>query len=261
MTSTRWMTGVLIAAALTAQAQADVKTKAVTYTHDGVTFKGHLAWDDATVGKRPGILVVHEWWGINEYAKKRAEQLAALGYVAFAADMYGDGKTTDNPKESGQWAGALRKDIKTWRGRAAASLKVLEDDDKVDAAKLASIGYCFGGSTSIMLAHTGANVKAVVSFHGALLVPEADQAKAIKAKILICHGADDAFIPEETIQKTKAAYDANKVDYLFESYPGAVHSFTVRGADDRGNKGMRYDEKADKQSWESMRKLFKERLK
>ena len=202
MTSTRWMTGVFIAAALTAQAQADVKTKAVTYTHDGVTFKGHLAWDDATVGKRPGILVVHEWWGINEYAKKRAEQLAALGYVAFAADMYGDGKTTDNPKESGQWAGALRKDIKTWRGRAAASLKVLEDDDKVDAAKLASIGYCFGGSTSIMLAHTGANVKAVVSFHGALLVPEADQAKAIKAKILICHGADDAFIPEETIQKT-----------------------------------------------------------
>ena len=255
-----WIAAALMVA-LAGPSMAEVKTKAVTYTHDGVTFKGHLAWDDAASGKRPGVLVVHEWWGINDYAKKRAEQLAALGYVAFAADMYGDGKVTDNPKESGQWAGALRKDPKTWDGRAKASLKVLEDDSKVDATKLASIGYCFGGSTSMMLAHVGANVKAVVSFHGSLLVPEPDQAKAIKAKILICHGADDSFIPEELIQKTRSAYDAAKVDYVFESYPGAVHSFTVRSADDRGMKGMRYNENADKQSWESMRKVFAEKLK
>jgi dienelactone hydrolase len=239
---------------------AAVKTKTVNYTYDGVTFKGMLAWDDAVQGKRPGVLVVHEWWGLNDYARKRAEELAKLGYVAFACDMYGDGKSTQHPKEAGEFAGEVRKNIKTWQGRALASLKVLEDSDLVDAKNLAAIGYCFGGSTCLELAYSGAPIKAVATFHAALPVPTPEQAKAIKPRILICHGADDSFIPPETIEKFKAALDTAKVNYDFKSYPGAVHSFTVRDADKAGVKGLAYNAAADQQSWESMQNLFRATL-
>ena len=140
----------------------------MTYQHDGMTFKGVLAWDDKVQGKRPGVLVVHEFWGLNDYAKKRAQQLAELGYVAFACDMYGEGKVTEHPKEAAKMAGEVRKDVKAWRGRALAALKILQDHELVDSKKLASIGYCFGGSTSLQLAYAGADIAAVVSFHGAL---------------------------------------------------------------------------------------------
>src|SRR5262249_8165745 len=128
-------------------AHAAVKTKVVEYKYNGTTLKGYLAWDDAVKGKRPGVLVVHEFWGLNDYARKRAEQIAELGYVAFAADMYGNGKTTEHPKEAGQMAGEVRKNLKTWEGRGLASLKVLQDHELVDSKRLAAIGYCFGGST------------------------------------------------------------------------------------------------------------------
>src|SRR5262245_20994057 len=135
----------LLAVALVAcavpTARAEVKTRTVTYTHDGMTFKGYLAWDDATQGKRPGVLVVHEWWGLNDYARKRAEQLAKLGYVAFACDMYGEGKVTEHPKEAGQFATEVRNNLKAWQGRALAGLKILQDSDLVDANNLAAIGY------------------------------------------------------------------------------------------------------------------------
>ena len=239
-------------------ARAAVQSRTVKYQHGGMTFHGYVAWDDAQAGKRPGVLVFPEWWGLNEYAKKRAEQLAALGYVAVAADPYGEGKVTNNPKESGAWAGGLRKDVKEWHGRATAAMKALTDMDNVDASKIAAIG--FGGSTCLMLANHGEPLKAVVSFHGALPVPTDEEAKAVKAKILICHGADDSFIPEETIKKVKETYDRNKTDYKFIAYPGAQHSFTVAGADDRGLKGIRYNEPADRQSWAEMGKLFGEVL-
>jgi dienelactone hydrolase len=248
---------VVLLAHATATAAA-VRTKEVTYTHDGTTLKGFLAWDDAATGKRPGVLVVHEWWGLNDYARKRAEMLAGLGYVAFACDMYGDGKTTDHPKEAGEMATAVRQNVKTWLGRATAGLKVLQDNENVDAKKLAAIGYCFGGSTVLQLAYAGADVGAVVSFHGALPVPDEDQAKAIKAKILICHGAADAFIPEGTIQKVRAALEAAKADYQMVYYGEAVHSFTVPGADKKGIKGIAYNAEADRRSWQHMRQLFGE---
>src|SRR6516225_7459903 len=174
-----------------APAGAAVQTKKVTYKHNGLECQGYLAWDDAVKGPRPGVLVVHEWWGLNDYARKRAEQLAGLGYVAFACDMYGDGKVTEHPKEAGEFAGAVRKDVQVWRGRAQAALKVLQAQEQVDASKLAAIGYCFGGSTALQLAYTGADLKAVVTFHAGLVVPDAEQAKAIKAKVLVCHGAAD----------------------------------------------------------------------
>ena len=249
---------VILGVSQPALAPAAVQTKVINYECDGLKLKGYLAWDDKLEGKRPGVMVVHEWWGLNDYAKKRAEQLAELGYVAFACDMYGDGKVTDNPKESGAWAGEVRKDVAAWRNRALAGLKILKDHELVDAKKLASIGYCFGGSTSLQLAYGGTDLAAVVSFHGALPALDESDAKNIKAKILICHGALDSFIPEEAFQKTRAALEAGKADYQIVSYGGAYHSFTVPSADKRGLKGMGYQENADRRSWAAMRALFNE---
>jgi dienelactone hydrolase len=239
-------------------ARAEVKTKTVAYEHDGVKLKGYLAWDDAAKGKRPGVLVVHEWWGLNDHARHSARRLARLGYVAFAPDMYGEGKTTKHPKEAGQMAMAVRKNVKAWRGRAAAGLKVLTDQENVDAKKLAAIGYCFGGSTALQLAYTGADLAAVVTFHGAPVVPDEDEAKAVKAKLLVCHGADDPFIQEANMQKLRSALGAAKVDYEVIYYGGAQHSFTVPGVDKVGVKGLAYDEKADRRSWQAMKNLFRE---
>jgi dienelactone hydrolase len=238
--------------------RAAVQSKEVSYSHEGVNFKGHLAWDDSVQGKRPAVLVVHEWWGLNDYARQRADKLAALGYVAFACDMYGEGKVTTHPEEAGQMAGEVRKNVKTWQGRAQAALKILQDHELVDAQKIAAIGYCFGGSTALELAYTGADLAAVVTFHGALPVPDSDQARAIKAKVLICHGARDGFIPEETIHKFRTALEDAKVDYEMDYYGGAVHSFTVPEAGKVGNPGMAYSPEADHRSWTSMLRLFNE---
>jgi len=251
---------VCVAVVGSTNADAAIKTKVVNYTFDGTNLKGFLAWDDAIQGKRPGVLVVHEWWGLNDYARKRAEELAKLGFVAFACDMYGEGKTTEHPKEAGKFAMEVRSNLKLWQGRTLAGLKVLEENPLVDNTKLAAIGYCFGGSTALQLAYTGAPVKAVATFHAALPTPTPEQSKAIKAKILVCHGGADTFIPQESIDKFKGALDAAKVDYKFISYPGVVHSFTVPGIDKIGVKGLSYNAEADQQSWASMLTLFREVL-
>jgi dienelactone hydrolase len=148
-----WLIAALVVAGTTAPARAEVKTKTITYDYGGVTFKGYLAWDDAAKGKRPGVLVVHEWWGLNDYARRRARQLAGLGYVAFACDMYGGGKFTEHPNEAGQMAAEVRKNIQVWQGRAQTALRVLREQESVDSTKLAAIGYCFGGSTALELAY------------------------------------------------------------------------------------------------------------
>src|SRR5262249_40855792 len=154
---------------------------------------------------------IHEFWGLNDYARHRAEQLAGLGYVAFACDMYGEGKSTEHPQDAARMAGEVRKNVQTWQGRARAALKVLTDQEQVDARRVAAIGYCFGSATALELAYTGADLAAVVTFHAALPVPTAEQARAIKAKILINHGAADSLIPEETCQKFRAALEGAKV--------------------------------------------------
>jgi len=249
----------LLALALLPSVQwAAVKTEVVTYKVGDATYKGYLAYDDAIKTKRPGILVVHEWWGLNDYAKKRAEQLAALGYVAFAADMYGEGKTTEHPKEASTMAGTVRMNQQEWLARGNAGLKILRDHPLVDGKKLAAIGYCFGGSTSLALANSGVDLAAVVSFHGALPIPTEDDAKKIKARILICHGAADAFIKEDTIQKMRGTYDRTGVDYQMIYYGGALHSFTVADIAKMKVDGLRYDANADRRSWAAMRALFDE---
>jgi dienelactone hydrolase len=253
-----WLVALVVIGAIASAARAEVKTRTISYEYGGVTFKGHLAWDGAAKSKRPGVLVVHEWWGLNDYARKRAEQLAELGYVAFACDMYGEGKHTEHPNEAGQFAGEVRKNVKVWQGRAQAALKVLTDQPQVDADKLAAMGYCFGGSTALQLAYTGAPLKAVVTFHAALPVPDAEQAKAIKAKLLICHGAADRFIPEETAVKFRTALEEAKVDYAMVYLGNAKHSFTVKDIDAKGVDGLAYNAEADRRSWQSMRLLFDE---
>ncbi|MBY0512854.1 MAG: dienelactone hydrolase family protein [Gemmataceae bacterium] len=258
----RWASATAILVAAAGAAPAAVQTKAVDYEHDGTRLKGFLAYDDAAKGRGPAVLVFPEWWGLNDYAKTRATQLAELGYVAFAADLYGEGKVIDaaHPEDAQKMATALRGNQVVWRGRAQAALKQLTSQPTVDPAKVAAIGYCLGGSTALQLAYSGADLKAVVTFHAGLASPSPAEAKGIKAQILVCHGADDKFIPEKAIADFKAALDAAGVKYQFESFPGVVHSFTVPTADKVGNPGMKYDKAADEKSWQLMRDLFKQTL-
>jgi len=251
----------MAAVALTAGvSEAAVVTKVVDYDFDGVKLKGFLAYDDALKGKQPGVLVVHEWWGLNDYAKDRCKKLAELGYVAFAVDMYGDGKSVDHPDDARKMSGLVRENVKVWRGRAEAGLKQLKAQPNVDGDKIAAIGYCFGGSTCLQLAYSGADLKAVATFHAALPTPTEAEAKAIKPKMLICHGDADAFIPADAIKNFKAALDKAGTKYEFIGYKDVVHSFTVPEADKHNIKGMKYDKAADEDSWKRMQALFKDTL-
>ena len=237
-------------------AGAAVVTKEVKYDYAGKTFVGQVSYDDATATPKPGVLVFHEWWGLDDFAKGRAAELAKMGYVAFAADMYGEGKVVDHPTDAGAMAGEARKNAEQWRGRAKAAYDQLVAMPNVDKSKIAAIGYCFGGSTALQLAYSGADVKAVSTFHAALPAPTPEQAKAIKAKILVNHGADDSFVSQESIDKFKAALKAADVSLQFESYPGTVHSFAVKAADAKMIKGMAYNADADAKSWAAMTALF-----
>jgi dienelactone hydrolase len=251
-------TAVAVLAAGTAPAA--VVTKVIDYSHGNTKLKGFAAYDDATTEKRPGVLVVHEWWGLNDYARERCKKLAELGYVAFAVDMYGDGKTVDHPDDARKMATAVRENVETWRGRADEGLKQLKLLPNVDPTKLAAVGYCFGGSTCLQLAYSGADLKAVATFHAALPVPTPAEAKAVKPKLYVAHGADDPFIPPATVTAFKDALKEGKVDFTLDSFPGVVHSFTVPGADKVNLKGMKYDKDADEKSWKQMQALFKDTL-
>lgn len=253
----RWIATGLAVAAFSIVARAEVKTKTVEYKHAGTVLKGYLAWDDDVKGKRPGILVVHEWWGLNDYARRRARQLAKLGYVAFAVDMYGEGKVTEHPRTAGQWASMIRKNTRFWQARALAGLDVLKNFEATDPSRLAAIGYCFGGSTVLQLAYAGADLDAVVSFHGAPVLPQGQE--PIKTKILFCHGAADAFIPDAKVDEMRQAWEKAKIDYQMIYYANATHSFTVPEADKRtATLGVRYNPAADRRSWRHMLMLFDE---
>jgi dienelactone hydrolase len=242
---------------------AKLVTKSVAYEHAGVKLLGFLAYDDAkvsTVKKAPGVLVIPEWWGLTEYPKDRAAQLAALGYVAFAADMYGADVTTTDPKRAGELAGQFYgKPLMA--ERAQAGLDQLLATGLVDATRVAAIGYCFGGSTVQALAFSGAPLAGIVSFHGGLIPVPADAAAKTKAKILVCHGAIDPFVKPEDIAAFKKSLDDGKFDYQFISYAGAVHAFTNPGADALAKTTglpIAYNATADHRSWAHMRTFFGE---
>ncbi len=239
-------------------AHAAVVSTTVTYQQGGQALQGYLTWDDAVAGRRPGILVVHEWWGLNDYARSRARQLAGLGYVAFAPDMYGVDKVTEHPSQAGEWMKTITKNVDFWRQRALAGLAVLKDSDLVDPDRVAAIGYCFGGSTVQQLAYAGANIRGVVSFHGSPLLPEDGDAARVKAKILLFHGAQDPFTPPEKLQEYISGMNASGLDWQLLIFGGARHSFTNPGADAKGMEALAYSPSADRRSWEYMKVFFDE---
>lgn len=236
-------------------ASAKVVTETIEYQDGDAQLQGFLVYDDAAEGKRPGVLVVHEWWGLNDYARDRAKQLAELGYVAFALDMYGKGKLAEHPREASQWAAEIRENVQQWQARAQAGLDVLKSREEVDQNRLAAIGYCFGGATVCQLAYAGVGLNGVVSFHGSLPAPTTEQADQIDAKLLICHGAEDPFVPNEQVAIFQNALKEADADWQMIIYSGAEHSFTNPDADQRNINGLSYNQEADKSSWEHM-KLF-----
>lgn len=250
----------LLAVFIALPASAAVQMKEVTYQDGDQELKGYIAWDDSIKGKRPGIMVIHEWWGLNDYVKDRARMLAEMGYVAFAADMYGTGKVTTHAPDAKGWMQQITKNKDAWQQRAMTGLEQLQANELVDAGNVASIGYCFGGATVMQMAYAGADVKGVVSFHGALPPASPDQAKAVKTKVLVEHGEADGFIPAERITKFKGALDGANVDYTFNVHPGAKHGFTNPGAGEFGLGGLAYDKTADEKSWASMQAFLKEVL-
>jgi dienelactone hydrolase len=244
---------------------ASVVTRDVDYEHDGVKLRGFLAYDDAKTkgAKPPGILIVHEWWGLNDYVKGRAVQLAKMGYVAFALDMYGKGVVATDPQTAGGLAGQFYgKPLMAQR--AQAGLDQLLATGLADPARIAAIGYCFGGSTVQALAYSGAPLVGIVSFHGGLIPATPESAARNKAKFLICNGGIDPSVKPEQLDAYLKSLNDTKIDYRFVQYAGALHAFTNPGVDAiaQANPGMRgfvgYSPSADRRSWEDMKAFFAE---
>lgn len=253
----RWMAVFAMMLGCAAQAQAELHTETVAYRHGDAVLEGYLAYDSQLDHAVPGVLVVHEWKGLNEYAKRRTRELAELGYVAFAIDMYGQGIVAADHAEAGRLSGIYRSDRRLMRDRARAGLEVLTSQPLVDKAHVAAIGYCFGGTTVLELARDGANLVAVASFHGGLSTPHPEDAKQIKGKVLVLHGANDSFVADE-VPAFKEEMERAGVGWQLISYEGAVHSFTVPEAGNDPSKGMAYNAEADRKSWTAMRALFEE---
>jgi len=237
---------------------AQIQHELLQYRDGETVLQGYVAWDDAISGKRPGILLAHEWWGMNDYARQRADMLASLGYVAFALDMYGDDKVTGHGKQASAWMKQITANIQQWRHRAELGLQELRQHKWVDNKKIAAIGYCFGGATVMQLAYAGADLQAVVSFHGSLPVASSSDAKQIKSKILVEHGSADPFVPAERISAFQQALDQADVDWQMDIYGGARHSFTNPMAKQYGIEALAYDESADRRSWQQMQRFLKE---
>ncbi len=248
----------LLATACAISAEAKLVTKTVEYKQGDTTLEGYLAYDDSFSGQRPGVLVVHQWMGLTDYEQNRAAMLAHLGYIAFCADIYGKGIRPQSIKEAGTEATKYKTNRTLLRLRVNAGLDELKKCDLVDTKRVAAIGYCFGGTTVIELAPTGADIQGIVSFHGGLDSPTPAAGKNIKCKVLICHGADDPFEkPEDLVAFEKELRDAN-ADWRLIKYGGAVHSFTQPMAGNDNSKGAAYNERADKRSWADMKSFFAE---
>jgi dienelactone hydrolase len=234
---------------------AAIQTKTIEYKQGDTTLEGVLVYDDAVKTKRPGVLVVHQWLGLTDYEKHRAEMLAQLGYVAFCADIYGKGIHPKDTTEAGALAGKYKGDRALLRARVNAGLETLKKSDLVDSSRVAAIGYCFGGTTVIELARGGADIAGVVSFHGGLDSPTPADGRNIKCKVLACHGADDPFVPAKDLAVFEDEMRQANVDWVLNKYGGAVHSFTQPMAGNDNSKGAAYNERADRRSWDAM-KMF-----
>ena len=242
--------------ALTAMAQ--IHTELIEYKHGDAVLEGYLAYDTGIKGKRPGVLIVHQWKGLTDYEKKRTEMLAKLGYNVFALDIYGKGIRPQSSQEAGAEAGKYKSNRDLLRVRAQAGLAVLQKHELTDPKRVAAIGYCFGGTTVIELARSGADVAGVVSFHGGLDSLHPEDGRNIKCKVLALHGADDPNVPPKDLAAFEDEMRQAKVDWQLVKYGGAVHSFTDWNAGDNPQQGAAYNEKADRRSWEAMKQFFAE---
>lgn len=239
---------------------AEIQTRELPYrSADGTQLVGYYAYDDAIEGPRPGIVVVHEWWGLNDYAKRRARDLAALGYSAMAVDMYGEGKHTEHPKDAMAFMQAATANAEIGRDRFLAGLDLLKAQPQTDATRIGAIGYCFGGKIVLDMARQGVPLAGVVSFHGALVPAVPATPGSVKAKVLVEHGAEDSMITPEQITAFKAEMDNAGADYRFVSLPGAKHGFSNPGADAHKAHGLDlgYQKEADERSWSDMQAFFK----
>lgn len=242
-------------------AHAAVQTREIPYTGpDGTQLIGYHTWDDAVSGKRPGVIVVHEWWGLNDYTKRRARELAALGYSALAIDMYGEGKNTTHPKDAMAFMNAALANTDAAKARFESGLELLKAQPQTDPQRLAAVGYCFGGKVVLDMARQGVPLAAVVSFHGALVTATPATKGSVKAKVLVEHGEADSMITEQQVADFKAEMDAAGADYQFVSLPGAKHGFSNPDADAHKGHGLDigYQKAADERSWADMQALFKQ---
>ncbi|WP_152222143.1 dienelactone hydrolase family protein [Pseudomonas sp. SCB32] len=243
-----------------ASAGAAIKTQEIPYqSADGTRMIGYFAYDDAKSGIRPGVLVVHEWWGLNDYAKRRARDLAALGYSALAIDMYGGGKHTEHPNDAKAFMAEATKNADAAKARFQAGLDLLKKQPQTDPGKIAAIGYCFGGGVVLNMARAGLPLAGVASFHGVLATDTPAQPGTVKARILVEHGGADTLVPPESVAAFKTEMDNAKVDYKLVVQPGAKHSFTNPDADKHKGHGLDvgYDKTADQKSWADLQAFFK----
>jgi dienelactone hydrolase len=236
----------------------EVKMESVDYEDQGTKLTGYLAYDDSIGEPRPGVLVVHEWWGVNDYAKRRAREIAGLGYVAFALDMYGKDKATQDPQKAREYATAFKSDRKLMRRRAKAGLDVLTAQPLVDKSRIAVAGYCFGGTTALELARSGADLRGAVCFHGSLDTPDPSDAKNIKGKVLVMLGSDDPNISAKEIEDFKTEMRNAHVDWQMNIYGNAVHSFTNPDAGNDNSKGAAYNALADRRSFDELKRFLRE---
>lgn len=250
-----FLTAILLAATASL---AEIRTMSVSYREGSTPLQGFMAYDAKIKGKRPGVLIVHDWNSIDNYERGRARQLARMGYVAFAVDIYGKGVRPKNAQESGAQAGKYRNNRALLRKRILAALAELRRNEMVDGTKIAAIGYCFGGTTVLELARSGADIDGVVSFHGGLGTPNPEDAKNIKARVLVCHGDVDPNVPDTEVQAFLKEMRDAKVDYQFISYANAVHSFTEPNAGNDPSRGQAYNRQADLSSWQHMKTFFRE---
>lgn len=253
----RFLKILAVSASLVSLGHGALVEKDVSYEQGGVTLEGFHVHDDAVKGKRPAVLVIHQWTGLSDNEKMRSRMLAEQGYNVFAADIYGKG-IRPKPPESGKEAGKYKGDRKLFRERLDAALAVLKKDELTDGSKVAAIGYCFGGTGVLELAREGADIAGVVSFHGGLDAAEGLEAKEgkVKAKVLVLHGADDPYVPPAQVEAFQKEMKDAGVDLEFTAYPGAVHAFTQKEAGSDSSKGAAYNEEADKKSWEAMKAFF-----
>ena len=263
---TRILTTMAIAVSLltittAAYAETGSKGKNVQYKAEGTIMRGYLATDEGLKGKKPGVIVVHEWWGLNDYARKRADMLAKLGYTALAVDMYGEGKQARHADDAKKFSSELMKNFDTAKARFTAALNLLKKQPSVDPERIAAVGYCFGGGVVLNMARQGADLKGAASFHGGLSAVKPATPGSVKAKVLVLHGTDDKFVTPEQIEAFKKEMKDAGADMRFISYPGAMHGFTNPQADEAGKKydlPLAYNKEADEKSWEELKKFLEE---